>query len=181
MTKIVLNESGTPAGDSGRLKNVFSLGSFDPNVQYFIDVDTVEQRDESDPENSSTGSLRLPVRSVGRIGRRFFFSTDLRFANFPGVERIVPETVELRLDVSSASGGFRGSLWIEGEGEPVIRTPFRTRREDVLEELSKWSQRQEGRFVFPDGLVEYADENADRNPEIGGGSGLKGKRDGDFG
>jgi len=169
MKTIVLNESGKSCGERGGLRGVFSLGSFDAAAEYVIDVDTL---DES-PESSSPGRLRLPVRSVGKIGREFFFSTDLRFAHFPGAERIVPRTAPtLVLDLENRPGGVEGSLRIDGEPDFVVRTGILKDSGLVMEKLSVWSQAHRETFDIPEEVLGYAPGLGGDSAATHGGAGL---------
>ena len=170
---VVLNESGKSCGERGGLKGVFSLGSFDQSVEYVVELDTIEQNDEANPENSSTGRLRHPVRSVGKIGRDFFFATDLRFANWPGAERITPTTApELVLDIRDRPGGVEGILRIEGEPDDVIRTGILKDKGLVMETLSVWSQAHRETFSIPEEVLGYAPSLDAESAKTHGGAGL---------
>jgi len=171
---ILLNESGSECGDRGTLKDVFSLGSFDSEADYFIEVETVTPAEGDD---GSRGLLRLPVRSVGKIGRSFFFSTDLRFADFLGAERVFPEEApSLVLQLINRPGGIDGTLTIQGEEDHLVRTGIMKDSGAATERLSKWAQARRDRFRYPRGLLEYADDANDLSPTLSGGVGLKGER-----
>lgn len=168
MKTILLNKSGNSCGERGGLRGVFSLGSFDQSVEYVIDVDTID-----DPKSSSKGRLRLPVRSVGKIGREFFFSADLRFANFPGAERILPTTAPtLVLDLETRPGGVEGSLRIEGEPDFVVRTGILKDEGLVREKLSVWSQAHRKTFSIPEEVLGYAPSLDAESAKTHGGAGL---------
>lgn len=168
MKTIVLNDSGNSCGERGGLKGVFWLGSFDQSAEYVIDVDTL-----GDPTSSSKGRLRLPVRSIGKIGRQFFFSTDLRFANFPGAERILPTTApKLVLDLETRPGGVEGSLRIDGEPDFIIRTGILKDEGLVRERLSVWSQAHRETFSISVDVLNYAPGLDAESARTHGGAGL---------
>lgn len=157
---LVLNEHGQRCGSFGDAANVWSLGSYSSAIAYFIEVDTVapvvnetdnpEERPVPTPEQA--GRMRLPVRSIGKIGGRFFFSTDLRFVLYPGADCVFPDSHKLELRTKRVGGGWRGALFLDGSS--VIDCKTRLEEREVVEFLAEWCSRQEvGRFSFPDEIV----------------------------
>ena len=172
MKTIVLNESGNSCGERGGLRGVFSLGMFDQSAEYVIDVDTIDDP-KSSSKSSSKGRLRLPVRSIGKIGREFFFSADLRFANFPGAERILPTTApKLVLELELRPGGVEGSLRIDGEPDFVVRTGILKDSGLVMEKLSVWSKAHRETFSIPEEVLGYAPSLDAESAKTHGGAGL---------
>lgn len=141
---IILNEHGKQAGPVGSLRNVWSLGSYDPSRQYLIEVATLE--DQSAP-------MRLPVRSVGKSGLRYYFAADLMFITHPGFECVFPvPPFELAVKVYPVAGGFKGSL-VYGD-EAIFTTPqFMHSEKAAVEGLARWAEKADKRFVMPEEMV----------------------------
>ena len=127
-----LNEHATRCGDDSRLKDVWRMLQYDPEEVYFIEVSTLGQPDDE----GASGTMLVPVKSVGKIGREFYFATDYRFVCWPSAECVFPAVRELMIHFEHPTGGIRGSLHFETE--TILRTPIRSRREDLLEELARW-------------------------------------------
>ncbi len=172
--EVILNESGQRAGETGKLRDVYTLGSFDPSFRYFIEIGTLEQSEAAEPVDDlpegaaiGSGSFRLPVRSVGRIGRRFFFAADLRFVNWPGCHCVFPEIKRLGLDVQQANGKTVARLMFDEYS--VFESKGRNRLEDAIEELAAWADRQTESWELPP-AVEKARETlrSDQKPNVSG-------------
>jgi len=159
-TIVILNNSGRRAGSLGDLRNVYSLGSYDPDIDYRIEVETLVTEDGEDHDR---GALDLPVRSVGKIGLQYYFATDLRFVNYPQADCVLPTTNELTLQEAT---GFRGAITgqLVFDDFLIFRSRERKERSDVLEELGGWARLQGDRWKLPADVVEAiaAIEKAER-------------------
>lgn len=153
---IVLNEVTKPVGNIKHLRNIYSLGSFDPSEEYVIDVKTL-----GDNGAEYSGTLRLPVRSVGKRGTpaKFFFSSDLMFLSYPGYELVFPSgPIPLSLAIVKEGIGFRGSLTFEEF--VVYKTPQLSPDEKgALSAVVLWAQTPNaGRFVLPERVREAIEQ-----------------------
>lgn len=149
---ILLNESGKRAGDVGVLRNVYSLGSFDPHQEYKIDVATLD--------GSQTGLLRMPVRSVGKAGLRYYFAADMMFLNHHGFDTVFPEPpLQLQAVVVPVPGGFRGSL-VYGD-QVIFKTPqFLPSANAALEGLAVWAKTAPVKWVMPEAVKALVKKDA---------------------
>lgn len=159
MTRIVnLNESGRRAASIGDLRTVFVLGSYDPEIQYTITVETLEQYvpdvAEGEQPKPGGGTLTLPVKSVGKIGRHFFFATDYRFICFPAAVCCYPDSSELVLSIqweTDFKGNQTGQIvfddWL------IFRSKKRENKSQALEELAAWSLNHDpNKWILPSEL-----------------------------
>ncbi len=154
---MLINElPGAVRAGSGSLAQVWRLPAVDfyklstvPAKAFRIDAPTL-----SDGE----GLVRLPVRSIGRIGADIYFSTDLRFVCYVGADCVWPVNRELALDLVQITGGWRGALLYEELR--IVSTGIRKSAADVLAQLSAWSKRQSrSAWIIPARVLEF--ESAD--------------------
>ena len=151
-TVVILNNSGKRVGSIGELRNVYTLGSYDPDIDYRIEVETLD-----DCAQGSGGALDCPVRSVGKVGLQYYFATDLRFINYPKADCIYPEGGDLELESSKDFGGACMSR-LAYQGYPVFGSRKRATERESLEELAAWARLQRpGRWVFPDSVAVLMD------------------------
>jgi len=150
---LVLNDHGERAATVGDLRDVWSLGSYDAGVSYWIELDTLN--------NAGTfarrrGRVRLPVGSIGKIDGRFYFATDMRFVVYPGATCVMPSENRIELTTWEVGGGWRGSFYLCGV--VLFSVTTRINRDDVLADLVMWAVGQTaGRFVFPPEIVGLMD------------------------
>lgn len=152
---ILLNEHGKQAATTGQLRNVWSLGSYDPAEQYFIEVQSMEVIFTT--PGAPNGKFQLPVQSVGRRENpvRYYFAADLRFLSQPGFECVLPAApVELEMSVWPSGGGFKASL--SHQGFVVFQTPqFMPTEADAVSGLARWAMAgDKSKWVMPDAVVQ---------------------------
>ncbi len=174
MAEIILNKHGQKCGGAGKASEVYTLGSFYKGHDYYIEISSIDPsfaetmniQDEEGREAGSiinqdtVGTIRLPVRSVGRQAGRFYYATDLRFVVYPGMDCVFPRENRLGLYVEQVGGGWRGSLILPGlDGYTVTSCTTRPTEEEVVAFLAAWCSRQEvGRFHYPDRIVAFMRE-----------------------
>jgi hypothetical protein len=145
-TTVKLNDSGRRAGSVGELRDVYKLGSYDPEIEYLIEIATIEGETER-------GLVSAPVRSVARIGLVFYFASDLRFLNYPGAECVFP--TDNKLDLQYQAGiDHKTTAQLVFDGYPVKRSRARLLQKDALAELADWASMQGDRWEFPEIIVE---------------------------
>jgi hypothetical protein len=153
MSEVLLNEHGERCGDFGASSEVWTLGEYSVGNKYFIDTESIDPGFRSEEGDEHGGTVRLPVQSVGKLGERFYFATDLRFAFYPGADCVFPDENELTLNIYRVGGGWRGSLRFRTLD--IVSSTTQFDREDVIAFLALWAGRQEpGRFIFPDEIIE---------------------------
>jgi len=148
LIKLDLAEKGIPCGPTMDLRNVYQLGSYEPEkYRYVITIST------SHDGSGESGEMELPVQSVGRSGIHYFFATDYRFLSYPGAECVFPEVNQVRISTESSQAGTVGVL--SCRGFELYRSKTRKSVADVMEELAGWAVKQvHGRWDFPREIAE---------------------------
>lgn len=152
MKPIILNESGERCGETGAAGETWSLGSFDPGREYFIDQSSIDASAVKQGDDDR-GTMRLPVASVAKMSNRYFFATDYRFVIYPGSKCVFPETVSLDCSITQVGGGWRGFFTFRST--PIFSTKTLRDRNECLAFLVSWAGEQEPeRFVFPAEIID---------------------------
>lgn len=154
MTTVNLNNSGRRAGSVGELRDVYKLGSYDPEFEYLIEIATIEGETER-------GLVSAPVRSVARIGITYYFASDLRFLNYPNSVCVFPTENELTLQEQK---GFdnKTAAQLVFDGFPVKRSRARETREEAMAELADWAGMQGDRWTFPGEIADMIREQREQ-------------------